>query len=286
MAEQVNAFGVEYITNTTCTSAKHTRARHCVPASEAEKIVKAVNEYSKKYRVDQTLIYQVMQVESTFNPKAVSPHNAKGLLQVIEYWHRDKIAGRNIYDIDTNIDVGTQILREYMDRFKSTTAALQAYVGDHATKTYSNAVYAVKEKHYDGVHPDAEDRLNLPSYNVALLQPKLNQIAYSAPVQTVKKMDDSLINVAISYDDAHFIAPYYGRVDAAYLKTKRVHPLAQPLPLYAYERNQNLKYTKKKKVIPFIQTQSAKNQYMSACEINNNLNPCTYKNGTMIFASH
>lgn len=155
------AFDVEYITQTTCRGTQLRPAKACIKASVAQDIVERVQYYSALYNVSERLVWRVMHVESRFNPKVRSKTGARGLMQVIPYWHRDKILGRQIDDIDTNIDVGVHILREYMDRYRSEPAALQAYVGSPRTTRYTRAVYAVKHTYYSSVHPLSEDRLPL-----------------------------------------------------------------------------------------------------------------------------
>lgn len=52
----------------------------------------AVNRFSREFMVDQTLIYAIMEVESAFNPMAVSSSNALGLMQV-----KADSAGKDVY---------------------------------------------------------------------------------------------------------------------------------------------------------------------------------------------
>jgi len=52
----------------------------------------AVQRYARRFEVAPALIYAVMEVESHFNPKAVSPSNAIGLMQL-----KPEAAGRDVY---------------------------------------------------------------------------------------------------------------------------------------------------------------------------------------------
>ena len=54
---------------------------------------KLVRQYSKRYQVNESLIYAIMRTESSFNPYAVSYANAYGLMQVVP-----KTAGRDVFD--------------------------------------------------------------------------------------------------------------------------------------------------------------------------------------------
>ncbi|MCW7553547.1 membrane-bound lytic murein transglycosylase MltC [Endozoicomonas gorgoniicola] len=51
-----------------------------------------VRQHSRKYNVKESLIYAVMRTESSFNPYAVSPSNAYGLMQIIP-----ATAGRDVF---------------------------------------------------------------------------------------------------------------------------------------------------------------------------------------------
>lgn len=55
----------------------------------AEQVIAA----SRQYRLDPSVIYAVIEVESAFNPYAVSPANAYGLMQVVP-----ATAGRDVYE--------------------------------------------------------------------------------------------------------------------------------------------------------------------------------------------
>jgi len=83
--------------------------------------------------LDPLLIIAVMAVESRFNPIAESVAGAKGLMQVIPRYHAEKLqefgGERAVFDPQTNILVGSQILKEYISRTGSMGAALQMYAG-------------------------------------------------------------------------------------------------------------------------------------------------------------
>ncbi|MGL4600887.1 MAG: membrane-bound lytic murein transglycosylase MltC [Plesiomonas sp.] len=87
----------------------------------AKKYIHIVRKASKNYNVDESLILAIMQIESSFNPYAVSSANALGLMQVVQ-----TTAGRDVYrlvknqdgspsrdylfDPEKNIDTGTAYL--------------------------------------------------------------------------------------------------------------------------------------------------------------------------------
>ena len=114
--------------------------------NKAAKILQQVNIMSNQKLLDRNMVLAVMATESGFRQNVRSSGNAKGLMQVIEYWHRDKIKGRNIYALDVNIDVGTSILAEYRHRAKGDERrALKMYRGWVDTKRYIRKIESKKE---------------------------------------------------------------------------------------------------------------------------------------------
>jgi hypothetical protein len=55
----------------------------------------------------------IIECESNFNVNALNTTSgSSGLFQIIPRWHEDKIAGRDIMNVDVNIDVAYQIFNE------------------------------------------------------------------------------------------------------------------------------------------------------------------------------
>lgn len=94
----------------------HTKARKKpISGVQARKIVDSVYEYSAEHQVDPLLVLAMMRNESGFESTAKSKQGAKGLMQVMPKYHREKISSRNPYDVVVSIDVGARVLREYLD---------------------------------------------------------------------------------------------------------------------------------------------------------------------------
>lgn len=79
--------------------------------------------------IDPLLTFSVAKQESGFNPYARSPANAKGLLQILPstaatYQPKSQ---KYLYDIDTNVAVGSKILSDLVQRFGKVEYALAAY---------------------------------------------------------------------------------------------------------------------------------------------------------------
>jgi len=132
------AFDANFITH---------ESRGAVSPTKAQQIVDLVHQYSQEYGVNPQTVFKVMRVESRYNPKAKSNHNAVGLMQIIPYWHRDKLKGKDPYNIATNIKVGVQVLAEYIEQTGSEVAGLRRYCG--GDRSYAKLVKSVKYIHYD-----------------------------------------------------------------------------------------------------------------------------------------
>lgn len=122
---------------------QHTRGK--VTHTQAVKIVKAVHKHSFEQQVDPDIIFKIIQTESTYNPKARGGASV-GLMQIIPYWHRDKIQGRNLYNVDTNVEVGVRIFKEYLDQSNgSIRKALWRYNASVKKKQYAEKVLRLKD---------------------------------------------------------------------------------------------------------------------------------------------
>jgi soluble lytic murein transglycosylase-like protein len=80
-------------------------------------IIKIVFKESKKYGFNPYLVMAVIQVESGFDPFAVSTAGAYGLMQVnYSVWKDElKIDFNRIFEKEYNIDLGLRILKHYYD---------------------------------------------------------------------------------------------------------------------------------------------------------------------------
>lgn len=124
-----------------------------VDPQEALTMAEAVIQYGEEFNVDPTLILAVIKVESGYDKYALSNQGAMGLMQVIPKYHYMKITNgyklghKNIYEPQTNIRLGAQILRENLDTTKNLIKALLMYNGSlqDNTQEYYHLVLAAKQ---------------------------------------------------------------------------------------------------------------------------------------------
>jgi len=81
------------------------------------KIIDVTYKKSKRFGFKPNLVLAIMQVESGFNPQALSSAGAYGLMQVRYAVWKDELAidKNRIFDIEYNIELGLQILKKYYE---------------------------------------------------------------------------------------------------------------------------------------------------------------------------
>lgn len=91
-----------------------------------ENLRSIVRRYAAIYGIDEALIYAVIRAESNFNPNAVSPAGARGLMQLMPGTAAE-MGVTDIFDPTQNIAGGTQYLSKMFELFKDKRLALAAY---------------------------------------------------------------------------------------------------------------------------------------------------------------
>lgn len=115
-------------------------------------VFEAAQNAGREWRVDPLLIVAVISIESRFNPFSHSSMGAQGLMQIIPRYHQDKLprdAGNMaLYDPVTNVQVGTRILQEFIQRQGGLMEGLQYYAGatDDLEQAYANKVMAERNR--------------------------------------------------------------------------------------------------------------------------------------------
>ena len=95
--------------------------------SRAAKLERVIEKYARQYGVDADLVWAVIRQESGFNPPAVSPKGAMGLMQLMP-GTAAQMGVSDAFDVEQNIAGGIKYLERCLSRFnQDVSLALAAY---------------------------------------------------------------------------------------------------------------------------------------------------------------
>ena len=124
------------------TAMSHKLKRYVKDPEERLYILRNVHREAKRAGLEPEIVLAVIQIESAFNPYAVSVVGAQGMMQVMPFWKKE--IGRpndNLINMETNLRYGCTILKHYLDREKGKLApALARYNGSYGSTKYSRKV--------------------------------------------------------------------------------------------------------------------------------------------------
>lgn len=107
-----------------------------------------IEEAARRHQVDAGLVKAVIQVESNFNPEAVSHAGAKGLMQLMD-GTADYLGVENSFDARQNIEGGVEYLAQQLELFGDTRLALAAYnAGPGAVQKFDGIPPYEETQHY------------------------------------------------------------------------------------------------------------------------------------------
>jgi transglycosylase-like protein with SLT domain len=97
-----------------------------------------VEKTARQYAVSPALVDSVIQVESNYNSRAVSPKGAQGLMQLMPATAR-RFGVRNTFDPKDNIEGGVRYLKFLQETFQDERLAIAAYnAGEGSVQKYGN----------------------------------------------------------------------------------------------------------------------------------------------------
>jgi soluble lytic murein transglycosylase-like protein len=106
-------------------------------ALKPQDLKEVINTISDRHQLDPDFISSVIHAESGFNPRAVSPKGAQGLMQLMP-GTASKLGVTNAFDPRANVEGGTRYLSELLERYNfDVIKALAAYnSGPHRVQQY------------------------------------------------------------------------------------------------------------------------------------------------------
>ncbi|MBE2293657.1 MAG: lytic transglycosylase domain-containing protein [Phycisphaerales bacterium] len=110
-----------------------------------QRFIPDVNRIAAQYQLDPALMHAVISAESSYNPWAVSPKGAMGLMQLMP-GTAERFGVKNAYDPVSNMHGGARYLRWLLDNFNDTRLAVAAYnAGEGAVQKYGNQIPPYRE---------------------------------------------------------------------------------------------------------------------------------------------
>jgi soluble lytic murein transglycosylase-like protein len=154
-----DASGVTHFTNVPSDSryAGMTRASYRISAyspvktssgylAASHRYAPLVQKAAREHSLDRALLQAMIAAESGFDPRAVSPKGAVGLMQLMPETAR-RYGVRNLYDPAENIQGGAKYVRDLMRKFNNDLSlTLAAYnAGEDAIVQYGNRIPPYRE---------------------------------------------------------------------------------------------------------------------------------------------
>jgi soluble lytic murein transglycosylase-like protein len=108
---------------------------------KVDEFTNVIEEACNRHGVDGNIVKAVIQVESNYNPLAVSPKGARGLMQLMPQTAA-RYGVQNIHDPRQNVDGGVRYLKDLLVLFNNDLRlVLAAYnAGERAVQRYNNEV--------------------------------------------------------------------------------------------------------------------------------------------------
>ncbi|HUA19916.1 MAG TPA: lytic transglycosylase domain-containing protein [Bryobacteraceae bacterium] len=127
--------------------ADRTKSAGAAPAGD-DAVRALVQRTAADFEVNPLLVDSVIQVESNYNPFAVSPKGAQGLMQLMPATAR-RFGVTDTFDPKQNIEAGVRYLKLLQDTFQDDRLAIAAYnAGEGAVQKYGDVPPYPETKKY------------------------------------------------------------------------------------------------------------------------------------------
>lgn len=168
-------------------SAKSTPRKAAAPSKQISDLV---DRAAQAHQVDPLLVRSIIQVESNYNPYAISVKGAEGLMQLMPPTAR-MLGVSNSFDPGQNIEAGVKYLKYLQSVYKDDRLALAAYnAGPAAVEKYKQVPPFKETQNYvEQVGRKYEDAKRAAAPPPA---PAVTQAAPAPPVETHPKLEQSL----------------------------------------------------------------------------------------------
>lgn len=105
------------------------------PAVSLADIHARIDRIAATVGIDNRLVHAVVRVESNYDPRAISPKGAMGLMQLMPATARQYRVS-DPFDVDQNLEAGMRHLRGLLDRFDRSRALAAYNAGETAVSKY------------------------------------------------------------------------------------------------------------------------------------------------------
>jgi soluble lytic murein transglycosylase-like protein len=155
--------------------------------SKPQSLNEVINSISDQHHLDPDLISSVIHAESGFNPRAVSPKGARGLMQLMPQT-ASKLGVTNSFDPRANVEGGTRYLSELLQHYNfDLVKALAAYnAGPGRVEQYRGVPPYYETRVYVAKIVRDFNRKKLAQRKAAAATAKLNK-KVTLPPATVKQ---------------------------------------------------------------------------------------------------
>ena len=149
-AAEADSFDDQYDAEVWLVEKEQALARLVKDSAQRIALLQLVHSEASRAGLSPEIVLALIEVESHFDPYAVSSAGAQGMMQIMPFWKHE--IGRpedNLINIQTNLRYGCTILKYYLQREKGRLAdALARYNGSYGQYWYSERVLDSWAKHW------------------------------------------------------------------------------------------------------------------------------------------